>query len=104
MLTAEQIMAANKANVETLFGLTTKAFAGVEKLVDLNIAASKALMAEAAGTTQAFMGVKDMQELMALQASLLQPAAEKSAAYAMQAKEILAKTSGEFGADRKSVV
>jgi phasin family protein len=98
MLTAEQIMAANKANIETLFGLTTKAFAGVEKLVDLNIAASKAVLAEAAGTTQAFMGVKDVQELMALQASMLQPAAEKSAAYAMQAKEIMAKTGGEFGA------
>ena len=33
MLTAEQILAAHKANVETLFGLTNKAFEGVEKLV-----------------------------------------------------------------------
>ena len=31
MLTVEQIMSAQKANVETLFGLTHKAFAGVEK-------------------------------------------------------------------------
>ena len=31
MLTVEQIMAAQKANVETLFGLTTKAFAGVKR-------------------------------------------------------------------------
>ena len=34
MLTAEQIIAAHKANLETLFGLTTKAFEGVEKLVE----------------------------------------------------------------------
>lgn len=31
MLTAEQIMASHKANIETLFGLTQKAFEGVEK-------------------------------------------------------------------------
>ncbi len=37
MLTAEQILAAHKANVETLFGLTNKAFEGVEKLVELNL-------------------------------------------------------------------
>jgi len=31
MLTAEQIVAAQKANIETIFGLTQKAFEGVEK-------------------------------------------------------------------------
>ena len=50
MLTAEQMLAAQKANVETLFGLTTKAFEGVEKLVELNVTASKAALVEAAGT------------------------------------------------------
>ena len=48
MLTAEQIMASHKANIETLFGLTSKAFEGVEKLVELNVQASKAALAEAA--------------------------------------------------------
>ncbi|MEO5658220.1 MAG: phasin family protein, partial [Polaromonas sp.] len=42
MLTAEQIMASHKANIETLFGLTQKAFEGVEKLVELNVQATKA--------------------------------------------------------------
>ena len=37
MMTAEQSDAAHKANVETLFGLTNKAFEGVEKLVELNL-------------------------------------------------------------------
>jgi hypothetical protein len=68
MLTAEQIMAAHKANVETLFGLTSKAFEGVEKLVELNVTASKAALTEAAGTAQAVLSVKDAQELLALQA------------------------------------
>ena len=48
MLTAEQIVAAQRANVETLFGLTNKAFEGVEKLVELNLQVAKAAMGEAA--------------------------------------------------------
>ncbi|MBC7437355.1 MAG: phasin family protein [Bdellovibrionales bacterium] len=98
MLTAEQIMASNKANIETLFGLTTKAFAGVEKLVDLNVNATKAALAEAAGTTQAMFSVKDAQELMALQASLLQPMAEKAAAFSRHLYDIAQGTTAEFGA------
>jgi phasin family protein len=97
MLTAEQIMAAQKANVETLFGLTTKAFEGVEKLVELNVTASKAALAEAADTTQSMMGVKDAQELLALQASLFQPLAEKTAAYSRHLYDITSGATAEFG-------
>ena len=43
-LTPEQILAANKANLETLVGLTTKAFSGVEELIELNLAAAKSAM------------------------------------------------------------
>ena len=77
MLTAEQVLAAQKANVQTLFGLTGKAFEGVEKLVELNLQVAKTALAEAADTTKAALSVKDAQELMSLQASFLQPAAEK---------------------------
>ena len=97
MMTPEQVMAAHKASVETLFGLTTKAFEGVEKLVELNVTASRAALNEAAGTTQAFLTVKDAQELMALQAALLQPLAEKTAAYSRHLYDIAAGTGAEFG-------
>ena len=33
-LTPDQILSAQKANLEALFGLTSKAFEGVEKLVE----------------------------------------------------------------------
>ncbi len=33
MINVEQIAATNKANLDNLFGLSNKAFAGVEKLV-----------------------------------------------------------------------
>jgi phasin family protein len=97
MLTAEQIVAAHKANIDTLFGLTATAFEGVEKLVELNVTASKAALAEAAERAQAVLGVKDAQELLALQASLLQPLAEKTAAYSRHIYDIGASTTAEFG-------
>lgn len=97
MLTAEQILAAHKANIETLFGLTGKAFEGVEKLVELNVTASKAALTEAADTTQAVLSVKDAQELLALQASLFQPLAEKTAAYSRHLYDIASGTGAEFG-------
>src|SRR6185437_12818889 len=46
LLTPEQFAAAQKANFETLFGLTTKAFEGVEKLVELNLQVVKSTLAE----------------------------------------------------------
>lgn len=95
MLTAEQLIAAQKANIETLFGLTNKAFEGVEKLVELNVQAAKSALSEAAQTSAAALSVKDAQELLALQAGLLQPAAEKAAAFSRHLYDITAGTSAE---------
>jgi phasin family protein len=93
--TPEQFLAAQKASMETLFGLTHKAFEGVEKLVELNLQVAKTSLSEAAETTNAAMSVKDAQELLALQAGLLQPAAEKAAAYSRHLYDIFAGTTAE---------
>mgnify|MGYP002723442022 CR=1 FL=1 len=95
-LTPEQLIATHKANLETLFGLTTKAFEGVEKIVELNVAASRAALTEAANHTQALLNVKDAQELLALQSSLFQPLAEKTAAYNRHLYNIATSTSTEL--------
>lgn len=96
MLTPEQILASHKASVETLFGLTNKAIEGVEKLIELNLTASKAALSEAAAHTQAVLSVKDAQELISLQASMLQPLAEKTAAYSRHLYDIAQSTNSEF--------
>ena len=96
MLTPEQLVASQKANMETLYGLTTKAFEGVEKLVELNLQATKAALDESAVHTQAVLSVKDAQELIALQASLFQPLAEKTAAYSRHLYDIASGTGVEF--------
>jgi phasin family protein len=97
MLTAEQIVAAQKANIETIFGLTQKAFEGMEKLVELNVQATKAALSESANSAQAMLSVKDAQELLTLQASLMQPLAEKTAAYSRHLYDIASGTGAEFG-------
>ena len=95
-LTPDQILSAHKANLETLFGLTNKAFEGVEKLVELNVAASRAALNEAAQHTQAVLSVKDAQELLTLQANLFQPLAEKTAAYSRHLYDIATGTTTDF--------
>jgi phasin family protein len=97
MMTAEQMIAAQKANIETLFGLTEKAFSGVEKMVELNMAAAKAAIADSQSQAHAFMNVKDVQELMALQAGYLQPLSEKAVAFSRHVYDIASNTSKEFG-------
>jgi phasin family protein len=95
MITVEQIVNTQKTQIDTLFGLTGKAFEGIEKLIELNISAAKAAMTDAAQTTKAVLSAKDPQEFVALQAALLQPAAEKAAAYGRYVYEIAASTGAE---------
>ena len=94
--TAEQFATTNKANVEAFAGLTTQAFAGVEKLVELNMAASKAVLGESFSHVQAVLSAKDPQEVMALQSGLLKPMADKSAAYVQHVQSIVTGSSAEF--------
>ena len=96
MLTVEQVMASHKANIETLMGLTTKAFEGVEKMVELNMTASKVALAEAGDHAKAVMSVKDAQELLTLQSGLMQPLAEKTAAYNRHLYDIATGSVSEF--------
>jgi phasin family protein len=96
MMTAEQMIAANKASIDTLFGLSHQAFAGVEKLVELNMAAAKAAMTDNQNHVHAMMSVKDVQELMALQAGYLQPMSEKAVSFSRHMYEIATSTGSEF--------
>jgi phasin family protein len=92
----DQLMQSHKANVETFFGLSSKVFESMEKLVELNMQVAKTTLSEAAETTQAALSIKDPQELMALQAGLLQPAAEKAAAYGRHLYDIVAGSTAEM--------
>ncbi len=96
MITIDQITASNKATLDTVKGLSTKTFAGMEKLVELNLAAGKALMTESFAHIESLMAAKDAQQVMALQTALFAPVAEKAAAYGRHVYGIAVETSAEF--------
>lgn len=96
MFTLDQVTAAQKNNVESLIGLTAQAFAGVEKIIELNLATAKAAFSDAATQAQAALNVKDAQEFMALQTAQLQPLAEKASAYGRKVYEIASTSTAEI--------
>ncbi|MEO8120240.1 MAG: phasin family protein [Rhodoferax sp.] len=85
----------SKAQLQTLEGMTSNAHAGVEKLAELNLAASKAALGESFSHLQAVLGAKDAQELMALQSSLTKPLTEKSVAYLQDVQAIATGTGAD---------
>ena len=99
MLTAEQILDAHKVNVNQLFGYSAQAFAGVEKLVALNLSAGRAALAESAAHTKALLAAKDAQEVAALNTQFVQPLAEKSAAYGREVYDIASKAGSSLSKD-----
>lgn len=97
-LTPQQLVAAQQAGLETLFGLTNKAFEGFEKLVVLNLQVGKATLAENQEILTKALSVSNPSELFALPASLSRPVAEKVAAYGRQVHEIVSGVQSGFSA------
>ena len=91
-----QLAATNKANFEALMGLTAKAFEGVEQLTVLNLQAAKGGLEQAQKTGMAVLSVRDAQSLLALQAGLLQPGADKAAAYGKHVYRIVANIKADI--------
>lgn len=95
MQTAEQLIATQKANVETAFTLANMAFNGAEKVVRLNVQTARSALDEAATQAQSVLSVKDAQTFVAIQGELLQPLAEKTAAYGRQVFDIASATNAD---------
>jgi phasin family protein len=96
MLNTEQFTAANKATIDTLMGMSAKAYEGFEKLTALNLQVIKTSLGEAAETSLAAASVTDAQAALAFPSSLAQPAAERAAAYGRQVYEIMSSTKAEI--------
>jgi hypothetical protein len=78
--TPEQFAAANKANIETLLTLANSAFANAERLAALNLNTARSVLEDGVANAKALLAVKDVQELVNLQAALAQPLVEKAVA------------------------
>lgn len=95
-ITADQINASGQANLDAVHGLAVKAYSGFEKLVELNMAATKAIMNESFSHAKAVMAAKDPQQALALQTGLVAPMAEKAVSYGRHVQAILADAGSEF--------
>jgi phasin family protein len=92
----ETFTAAQKTNMQAVEGFAGQAYAGAEKFVELNMAASKAAVSESFAHMQALMAAKDVKDVVALQTAFLQPLAAKSAAYLKHAQTIATEGSTEL--------
>jgi|SRR5476649_69547 len=91
-----QMNAAQTGQIDDIFALTASAFAGWEKIAELNMQALKSLVAESQEAATKLLAVKDLQSLLSLQASYAQPVAEKAQSYWRHVHEILTTTQEEL--------
>ncbi|WP_028214849.1 TIGR01841 family phasin [Paraburkholderia mimosarum] len=96
LLTTEQITAAQKANLETACGLTTRVVEGIERLAELNLKAIRATLAETQQTALKALSVNDPQAWFALQGALVAQSAEKVQLYSRDLFKIVSAAQGEF--------
>ena len=92
----DQIATLQKNNLDAIAGLSQKTFAGFEKLVELNMAAAKAVVGESMSNLQALAGAKDAQAAMAVQSGMIQPLIDKSTSYSRHLYDIASETGSEF--------
>lgn len=95
-LTPEQIAAAQKANLETLSGLTNQALQSIEKLVELNMLIAKQSLSDSMSSAKKALEVKDIQQLLAHQAEAVAPMAEKIMAYSRHLYQLAHETQENF--------
>lgn len=94
--TPDQMVAMHKAALESFQAMAAKSLEGMEKLAELNMAATKSTMEESAGQLKALFEVKDVKSFADLTVSSTQPIADKAAAYAKHVYEITSETGTEL--------
>lgn len=85
----KEMLESQKATLDTMMAFQGTVFGGFEKLVDLNLKVMKATMDEASQKTQQAMGIKDPQDAVAMTSGLVQPTADKAAAYSKHVYDIV---------------
>ncbi|HVY07117.1 MAG TPA: phasin family protein [Burkholderiales bacterium] len=92
----EQLLAANKENLESFVEFAGIAAAGTEKLLDLQVKTAKVVFADAVKQARSAVAAKDVQEFTEIHTSAAQPSAEKFAAYGRSVYSVFAETQAEL--------
>jgi phasin family protein len=95
MYTPEQLIASQKESLDALLNLGHKSFTQIEKLLEHNLNTVKSTFEESGERLKEALSVKDIQELVTFNASLLQPALEKAVAYGRGLYQLGSEASAE---------
>lgn len=92
----DQFAASNKVAAEGLIGIANAQFAMFERLVNLNLNATKSAYEDLIGYVRAASSAKDPQELFTLNVAAAQPVMQKALAYSQEVYELVAKNQGHL--------
>ena len=92
----EQFAAMNKANLEAAARFATVAFGGAERLIEIQLKATKAALADGADNAKTLASIKDLQQFADVKDSVAQPALEKAADFVKSVYDVAAETQAEF--------
>ncbi len=96
-LNTETFTAAGKAAADEVSHMAQTAYAGFEKLANVNLAASKAALNDSLDSLKEMAAAQSPQEALAAQAKRLQPMAAKAAEYGQTVMQIAAETGAALG-------
>lgn len=95
--TPEQLIAMNKANMESVMRFAGVAIEGTERMIELQMKAAKSAFADGIESAKALAAVKDFQQFAALKDTMAQPSLDKATAYAKSVYDLTSETQAEFG-------
>jgi len=90
--TPEQLIAFNKANMETVLRFAGVALDGAERLIDLQMKTAKSALADGIQSARMLTSVRDFEQLAALKDTVVQPSFEKATAYAKSVYDVATAT------------
>lgn len=93
----EQFAALNKYNLETAARFASVAFGGVERLLEIQLTATKAALADGVDSAKTLATIKDLQQFADVKDTVAQPAFEKAADYVKSVYDVTTETQAEFG-------
>ena len=92
----QQVLARQKAAVNTFVAAQSAVFEGFEKLIDLNLKVVKATLDEVSQKSQQAADLKDAQEVSSFISASAQPSADKALAYSKHVYDIFAGVQAEL--------
>src|SRR5215510_11798507 len=92
----DQLVALNRAHLETALKFAQIGSEGIEKLVDLQFRTAKNVFADGMKAAKQLGAIKDAGELATFSGSLSQPTWEKAQAYAKSVYEVASATQAEI--------